>query len=148
MSFGMDYVWQDASDGQFTDQHNRHSLIRDVQAINHPRSLMDEISRHELDAKLEAIEARIDARLARMEVIVERSASDVQAVEKAAGNFKWWAIGTAIAAVVGLYGANVSLLSGFQAAFESGRNIGHHQGQQSVPNPQGAQPTAPARRSP
>lgn len=97
---------------------------------------MDDISRPELDAKLEAVEARMDSRLARMEVVVERTSKDVERVASEASNFKWWAIGTAIATVVGLYGANISLLSGFVAAWESGKGVGQQQakqGQQSKP---------------
>ena len=123
MSFRRDYIWAGANDGVFADQHNkseRHSKV-------------DEVTRHELDAKLATVEAKMDARLARMEAVVERTGEDVKAVSRESANFKWWAIGTALAAVVGLYGANVSLLSGFVAAWESGRNVGQQQQSANTP---------------
>lgn len=89
---------------------------------------MSDITRPELDARLELIEAKMDARVARIETAVEQ----IKEATGEAKNFKWWAAAAAVSSVIGLYAANVSLLQGFIAAFESGRNVGQ---QQTAPPP-------------
>ncbi len=92
--------------------------------------MADEITRPELDAKLELIEARMDTRVARIESLIEKVQSSADQIKEdnketraASRNFKYWAMGTAIATAVGLYAANVSLTQTVIAAFEVGRNL-------------------------
>jgi len=77
---------------------------------------MDHVPRPELDAKLEAIEARMDARLARIEAAAEGIQRDVDKM----GNLKqqvWGAALTIILAVVGVViGIQQMTVSTFQAA--------------------------------
>lgn len=100
------------------------------------RKKMDEITRPELDAKLQVIEARMDARLVRLETVIDAIADDAKSIKASTNNFKWWAIGTVIATGIALYAANISLLSGFVASFESGRNVGVAQEQAKSANQQ------------
>jgi hypothetical protein len=58
---------------------------------------MNDITRHELDAKLELIEARLDNRVARIESAVDGFKGEAEQLRSELGNAKWWAIGTAIA---------------------------------------------------
>lgn len=57
----------------------------------------DQVTRPELDAKLEAIEARMDARIARIENAVSGFQDEAGKLRSELSNAKWWAIGTAIA---------------------------------------------------
>lgn len=56
---------------------------------------LDGVTRGELDAKLQTIEARMDSRITRMESLVERSVSSTDELKKEFREAKWWAIGTA-----------------------------------------------------
>ena len=121
-------------DGFFRNQSNTvmgtvgFAFLPDIQPA--PK-IMTDITRPELDAKLELIEARMDTRVARIESLIEKvqtSADQISEDNKetrvASRNFKYWAMGIAVATVVGLYAANVSLTQTVIAAFEAGRNIG------------------------
>ncbi|MCO6057337.1 hypothetical protein NG726_11715 [Pseudomonas sp. MOB-449] len=63
---------------------------------------MTEITRPELDAKLELIESRMDVRIARIEASVEGFKEEAGQLRAELSNAKWWAIGTAIA-VLGIF---------------------------------------------
>ena len=58
---------------------------------------MNDITRPELDAKLELIEARMDARIARIESSVEGFKDEAGKLRTELSHAKYWAIGTAIA---------------------------------------------------
>lgn len=66
---------------------------------------MTEITRPELDAKLELIEARMDARIARIESSVEGFKEEAGLLRAELSHAKWWAIGTAIAVLAIFLGA-------------------------------------------
>lgn len=95
------------------------------------------VSHYELDAKLEAIEARADARMSRFEeridqAIVEmrRDREDIKSEFKAdkterraeMRGLKITIVTTAIATVIGLYAANISLIQTMFASYESGKS--------------------------
>ncbi|KDR34743.1 hypothetical protein BG57_04000 [Caballeronia grimmiae] len=111
-------------------------------------------TREEIDAKLEAIEARMDGRLAsidgkidsflaRMEErekagevraeslkeSLQRTNDAVSRVENSSSSLKYWLIGTAIATVVALASLNATILSNMVASFESGKNTSSAQAQ-------------------
>lgn len=58
---------------------------------------MNDITRHELDAKLELIESRLDNRVARIESAVGGFKDESAALRSELSHAKWWAIGTAVA---------------------------------------------------
>jgi hypothetical protein len=101
-----------------------------------------EVTREEIDAKLEAVEARMDARVARIESQVERTldsvnhamnrvAGDVQLIQQdnretrsMVSNSKWWAIGTGVAVLLGIWQIVTGITQSNTALFESGRVTG------------------------
>lgn len=88
---------------------------------------MSEITREEIAARLEAVEARMDARLARIEGLVSDIAKgqvEVSASNKATRNT---IIGTGIAVVLGIAAFNATVLSNMVASFESGKNTASSQ---------------------
>lgn len=88
------------------------------------------VTHYELDAKLEAIEARADARMSRFEERIEQAIGEMRRttdrLEAAIGNLKTTTIVTAVSAVVaivlGVAAFNATLLSNMVASFESGKN--------------------------
>lgn len=62
-----------------------------------PEAKMSDITRPELDAKLETIEAKMDARIARIETSVEGFLGEASKLRAELSHAKWWAIGTAVA---------------------------------------------------
>ncbi len=99
--------------------------------------MADEVSPRELDAKLQSIEARVDARVARIEAGVETIAHETRELRAEFQSMKLWtmgtgiAVGVSIAVLLGVYAANVALVQGGRSSFEAGRNMG----QQSTPAP-------------
>ena len=98
----------------------------------------DDVSRYELDAKLESIAARMDARVAKIEAGIETITHETRELRAESRSTKWWTIGTGIAvvgvtlaALMGSYAANVALVQTATGAFESGRNTS----QQASPPP-------------
>lgn len=83
------------------------------------------ISRPELDAKLETIEARMDGRLARIEDAVKRISEDNAATRASISNLKTTMMVTAVGAVLtvlfGVAAFNATLLSNMTSSFDSGR---------------------------
>lgn len=63
----------------------------------HTSPMTDQVTRAELDAKLETIEARMDARIARIENAVSGFQEEAIKLRSELSSAKWWAIGTAIA---------------------------------------------------
>lgn len=104
---------------------------------HNPRRIdpMADITRPELDAKLEAVEARMETRVTRIENKIDIA---VEAIRGAAVESKSLrntilalivtVIVTAVGTVVGVYGANASIVQSVISAFQAG--------QQSTPNPQ------------
>jgi hypothetical protein len=97
-------------------------------------SSMADITREEMDAKLQLVEARMDARLARMEAVVENIGKDVAEIKTANIGMRRFMLGTAAASVL-------AIIVGFFVAVQltlQGVAIG-----QQMPAPQSAQ-TGPA----
>ena len=95
---------------------------------------MAEITREELDAKLETIETRMDARISSIETKIDhfiekvdersnRLEASMAEVRSDSKSLRWWLAGTAVATVLGVYGANISMVQTMLASFESGKNI-------------------------
>jgi hypothetical protein len=102
---------------------------------------MAEITREELDAKLETIEVRMDARVASIEGKIDsfmsrlddrflrtdermsRIEQDISEVRTDSKNLKFWLAGTAVAVVLGIAGVNIAMLQTMLASFESGKSI-------------------------
>lgn len=93
---------------------------------------MDTVSRYELDAKLEAIEARMEGRVARIEEAMSEIRNDLKAVladnketRGAISSLKTTTVVTgisvALAIVFGIAAFNATLLSNMIASFESGK---------------------------
>ncbi len=79
-----------------------HPSARDREPERTHTEAMTEITRPELDAKLELIESRMDARIARIEASVAGFKEEAGQLRAELSNAKWWAIGTAIA-VLGIF---------------------------------------------
>lgn len=62
-------------------------------------TIMPHVTHYELDAKLDVIETRMDAKIDRIEATGKRIEATCEELKKEFRNGKWWAIGTAIAAV-------------------------------------------------
>lgn len=101
---------------------------------------MSTMTREEMTAHIQASEARMDARVSRIELLVEhqnqtadRLRSDVEQARKdmlaSAGEtrsemkqLKWWILGTGLSVVLGIAAFNSTVLSNMVASFESGKN--------------------------
>jgi hypothetical protein len=129
----------------------------------HDGLMADEITRHELDAKLELIETRMDGRVLQIENQVAKSiesterAIDVvretmstlqdenKQTRSSISAAKWWAIGTGVAVLLGVWQIVTGVNQGIIAAFESGRATGKAQSPSSTngelsPPPSAAKP--------
>jgi len=92
--------------------------------VPHNGAMSESLNRPELDAKLEAVEARMDARIARIEAAAEGIRRDVDKIESKVGNLKvtmvTTAIGATIAIVLGIAAFNATLTSNMLSAFQAG----------------------------
>lgn len=100
------------------DQHKIESRPASEFAIdailNDNEAMSDTVSRYELDAKLETIEARMDARIARIEDSNKR-------IEQGMSSLKTTVIVTGVSAFLAVVAANIGLVQTMFAAFESGK---------------------------
>ena len=83
---------------------------------------MNSPTREEFNAKLEAIETRMDARVASIERAVADAIASARETRGDIKNLKWTIIATAIATVLGIAAFNATVLSNMLASFESGKN--------------------------
>jgi len=108
-------------------------------------SMANEITRPELDAKLELIETRMDGRIERIQSLLERVREDasetrslMREIRSDNKSTRWTVVitgltfvltvvGAAIASVIAINSANISLSQTLAAMFESGRNAGQAQ---------------------
>jgi hypothetical protein len=89
---------------------------------------MAEITRPELDAKLEAIEARADARVSRIEnkvdiaiEAIKGAATESRSLRNTIFALVITVVATGVATVVGVYGANASIVQSVISAFQAGQ---------------------------
>lgn len=82
--------------------------------IEETDAMTDAVSRYELDAKLETIEARMDARIGRIEE------SNVR-IESSLSSLKTTMIVTAISSVLAIAAINIGVIQTMFGAFESGK---------------------------
>lgn len=107
--------------GQFDQAHPMHirkptvDTIDPGHKINETVEMTDSVSRYELDAKLETIEARMDARVARIEE------SNIR-IEAGMSSLKTTMIVTAISSAIAVIAANIGIVQTMYAAFESGKS--------------------------
>jgi hypothetical protein len=89
-----------------------------------------------LDAKFELRDKVLDAKFAHMEerwrqtnFRVDEIASEMKDVKRTLSNQRYWIVGTAVGAVLGVGAFNATVLSNMIAAFESGQSISTAQAQ-------------------
>ena len=116
----------------FTPEQQLASLNPQAKAMDDAMS--ESPTRPELDAKLEAIEARLETKVTRIEGKLDLLVETSNQVRTDARSLKLWIAGSivtviiaAVSTVIGVYGANASLIQSVIAAFESGRSIGQQQ---------------------
>jgi hypothetical protein len=110
-----------------------NTLMTDVGESN----TMNAMTREEMTARLELVEAKADARLGRLEERLDQAISEMrresselmQAFKEERGDrrsdmrhLKLTIITTGVAVVVGLWAANVSMVQSMLASFESGKS--------------------------
>ena len=99
--------------------------IEKIIGKHHNENMTEPISRPELDAKLETIEARMDGRIARIEDAVQRISNDNAATRAGISSLKTTMIVTAIGAVLtivlGVAAFNATLQSNMLNAFQAGQ---------------------------
>ena len=78
---------------------------------------MNAMTREEMTARLELVEAKADARLGRVEERMDQAIAEMR-------HLKLTIITTGIAVVLGLGAANVSMVQSMLASFESGKSSG------------------------
>ena len=116
----------------------------DTKLIENDNQPMNTPSREEFNAKIEAVEARMDTRVSSIEGKIdglmtrmeerdkrfdERTLSiqsDITTMKRDmvenSRSLKYWLIGTGIATVIGLFGANITMVQTMFGAFESGKS--------------------------
>lgn len=108
-----------------------------VAASEARRTTMDDMAREWVNARLEATEERMNARLAGIEADLKMLVGNVgalttsmnaiknkaDAIESAQSNTKFWIIGTAITLLLGTVGSVVAVLAFGLQAFESARAL-------------------------
>ena len=88
------------------------------------------LSRPELDAKLQALETRMDAKIERIEATVNNLSVTVRDFmaesRETSRSLRWWiasAIATVILSIPATYAINWSIVQSVTAVYESGRNV-------------------------
>ena len=87
-----------------------------------PASNMDSLSRSEVDAKLEATEARIETRIVSIEHSLAAIAKGQEEAIASGKSTRQVIIATGVAVVLGIAAFNATVLSNMVASFESGKN--------------------------
>lgn len=89
---------------------------------------MTAVPREELNAKLETVEARFEARTAAIVTSLDNMRSELQATRAGVAGLKTTMVVTAIGSVIAIVGGiaafNATVLSNMVASFESGRTSG------------------------
>ena len=94
-----------------------------INETNNPKGInMRSVSQYEMDAKLETIEAKLDARVSRIEGIAQDIKSETSSARKEFRGLVLAIILAVVGAVWAIWQINSSLISGTIAAFESGKN--------------------------
>ena len=131
------FMAKDASESvklmHLSDAHNIGALLDNPGSGPHHQD-MTTVTKDLLDAKLETIETRMDARISSIETKIDhfiekvdersnRLEASMAEVRSDSKSLRWWLAGTAVATILGVYGANVSMVQTMLASFESGKNI-------------------------
>lgn len=90
--------------------------VSSSEAQSNPKP-MNSPTREEFNAKLEAIERRMDARVASIEHSVADAIAFANETRGDIKNLKWTIIATAIATVLGIAAFNATMLSNMVASF-------------------------------
>jgi hypothetical protein len=75
------------------------------------------------DARLDLRDRVLDAKIAHMDARVDDIATEMKDVKRTLSNQRYWIVGTAVGAVLGVGAFNATVLSNMIAAFESGKSI-------------------------
>lgn len=95
-----------------------------INETNNPRGInMRSVSQYEMDAKLETIETKLDARVSRIEGIAQDIKSETSSARKEFRGIALAIVLAIVGAVWAMWQINSSLISGTIAAFESGKNM-------------------------
>lgn len=79
------------------------------------------MTREEMTARLDAQDARLEARVQRVELLGEQIKSSDAEIVSEMKSMKWWMIGTGLSVVLGIASFNATVLSNMVASFESGK---------------------------
>jgi lipopolysaccharide export system protein LptC len=107
----------------------RNYQVDSKEAILHNEGMSTPVTTDLLDAKLETIEAKMDARVQRIEDRCDQIDRDMQDIKSEMKSMKWWMIGTGLSVVLGIAAFNATVLSNMVASFESGKNTSAAQAQ-------------------
>lgn len=117
---------QDVPTGESAQASNLEEIEK-LLGWPHNADMETPITRPELDAKLETIEARMDGRIARIEDAVQRISEDNAATRAGISSLKTTLIVTAIGAVLtivlGVAAFNATLQSNMLSAFQVGQQV-------------------------
>jgi hypothetical protein len=113
----------------FSDYKAAGNPIDKAVASPHNEGMSTPVTTDLLDAKLETIEAKMDARVQRIEDRCDQIDRDMQDIKSEMKSMKWWMIGTGLSVVLGIAAFNATVLSNMVASFESGKNTSAAQAQ-------------------
>jgi hypothetical protein len=107
-----------------------HRVEEREKALEAKLDRRDEAMEAKLDRRDEAMEAKLDlrdrvmdARFTHLESRVDEIAVEMKDVKRTVSNQRYWIVGTAVGAVLGVGAFNATVLSNMIAAFESGKSI-------------------------
>lgn len=115
------YQEMNPKDVDIADRRKNEDIIKENK---NPQGMnMRSVSQYEMDAKLETIEAKLDARVSRIEGIAQDIKSETSSARKEFRSIALAIILAIVGAVWAMWQINSSLISGTIAAFESGKNM-------------------------
>ena len=115
------YQEMNPKDVDIADRRKNEDIIKENK---NPQGMnMRRVSQYEMDAKLETIEAKLDARVSRIEGIAQDIKSETSSARKEFRSIALAIILAIVGAVWAMWQINSSLISGTIAAFESGKNM-------------------------
>jgi len=106
------------------DQHNQAWNAR----LDQRDQVIDAKFAH-VEARIDAVDARAEARSLVIHQRVDDLATEMKDVKRTLSNQRYWIVGTAVGAVLGVGAFNATVLSNMIAAFESGKSISAAQAQ-------------------
>jgi hypothetical protein len=99
--------------------HLTHRVEEREKALEAKLDLRDQV----MEAKLDLRDRVMDAKFAHLESRVDEIGIEMKEVKRTLSNQRYWIVGTAVGAVLGVGAFNATVLSNMIAAFESGKSI-------------------------